>query len=60
MFRLVGALALLLVGGALLLYLLTGDLRYRALAWTFTKIGALVLLGFLALLFVERLVGPLM
>lgn len=60
MFRLVGALALLLVGGALLLYLLTGDLRYRAWAWIFTRIGALVLLGFLALLFVERLVGPLM
>ncbi len=59
MFRLVGALVLLLVGGALVLYLLTGEPRYRTWAWTFTKFGALALLGFLALMFVERLVGPL-
>lgn len=59
MIRLVGALALLLIGGALVLYLLTGEQRYRAWAWTATKVGAILLLGFLALLFVERLVGPL-
>ena len=59
MIRLFAALALLFVGGALVLYLLTGDARYRAWAWKFTRIGALVILAFLALLFVERLVGPL-
>ena len=57
MIRLVGALALLLVGGALVLYLLTGEPRYRAWAWTMTKIGAFLLL---ALMFVERLIGPLL
>ncbi len=60
MIRLVGALALVFVGGALVLYLLTGEPRYRALAWTFTRIGALLVLAFLALLFIERLIGPLL
>ncbi|KAA3654985.1 MAG: hypothetical protein DWQ11_02945 [Proteobacteria bacterium] len=58
--RLVGALALLMVGGSLILYLLSGNPRYRHWAWVFTRVGLVALLVFLALLIVERLLAPIL
>jgi len=58
--RLAAVLALVSIGGALVLYLLTGDPRYRAWAWRFTRVGVVVLLVFIALLFIERLLGPML
>ncbi|WP_323002797.1 hypothetical protein [Denitromonas sp.] len=58
--RLVGALALVMVGGSLILYLLSGNPRYRHWAWVFTRVGLVALLVFLALLIVERLLAPIL
>lgn len=44
----------------MILYLLSGDRRYRALAWTLSKLGAVVVLVFLALLLIERLLAPVL
>ncbi|WP_227817792.1 hypothetical protein [Nitrogeniibacter aestuarii] len=57
--RLAAVLALLSVGGAIVLYLLTGNPAYRVWAWRFARIGAVVLLVFLGLLFIERLLAPM-
>lgn len=58
--RLVGAVALVMVGGSLILYLLSGNPRYRHWAWVFTRVGLVALLVFLALLIVERLLAPIL
>jgi len=58
--RLAAVFALLSVGGAIVLYLFTGNPAYRAWAWRFARIGAIVLLVFLGLLFVERLLAPVL
>ena len=58
--RLVGALALVMVGGSLLLYLLSGNPRNHYWAWVFTRVGLVALLVFLALLIVERLLAPIL
>ncbi|MCB1959049.1 MAG: hypothetical protein KDE68_00735 [Rhodocyclaceae bacterium] len=58
--RAVAALALIGIGGAMVLYLLSGDRRYRAMAWTFSKVGLVVVLVFLALLVIERLLAPML
>lgn len=58
--RLVGALALVMVGGSLILYLLSGNPRYRHWAWVFTRVGLVALLVFLALLLVERVLAPIL
>jgi hypothetical protein len=55
----VGALALLMVGGSLILYLLSGNPRYRYWAWVFTRVGLVTLLVFLALMLIERLLAPI-
>ncbi|TVO56013.1 hypothetical protein [Denitromonas halophila] len=57
--RLAGVLALLMVGGSLILYLLSGNPRYRYWAWVFTRIGLVTLLVFMALLLIERLLAPI-
>ena len=57
--RLAAVLALVSIGGALVLYLLTGNPRYKTWAWRFTRIGLAVLLVFVALLFIERLLAPI-
>ncbi|MBT0962485.1 hypothetical protein [Denitromonas iodatirespirans] len=58
--RLASAIALILVGGSLVLYLLSGNVRYRHWAWVFTRVGLVVLLVFIALLLVERLLAPIL
>ncbi|MCZ4305002.1 hypothetical protein O4G98_09660 [Zoogloeaceae bacterium G21618-S1] len=57
--RLAGVLALLMVGGSLILYLLSGNPRYRHWAWVFTRVGLVTLLVFMALLLIERLLAPI-
>lgn len=57
--RLVALAALLAIGGAVLAWLLTGNPRYKRMAWNMT-VGALVLLLAVMMVFVaERLFGPL-
>lgn len=58
--RLAAVLALVSIGGALVLYLLSGDPRYKTWAWRFTRVGIVVLVVFIALLFIERLLGPML
>lgn len=56
--RLVALAALLAIGGAVLAWLLTGNPRYRAVAWNITLGGLLVLLAVLLIFVADRLVGP--
>lgn len=58
--RLAAALVLVGVGASVVLYLLTGQARYRQWAWRVARIGVVVLLVFLGLLFVERLLAPML
>jgi len=58
--RLAAVLAILSVGGSLVLYLITGNTVYRMWAWRFVRLGAVVLVVFLALLFIERLLAPML
>jgi len=58
--RLAAVLALVSIGGALVLYLLSGAPRYKTWAWRFTRVGIVVLAVFIALLFIERLLGPML
>lgn len=56
--RLFAVLALLGIGGSLVAWLLTGNPRYRLLAWTFFRVAVVVLLVFLALFALERVFLP--
>jgi len=58
--RLAAVLVLLSVGGSVVLYLLTGNPVYRTWAWRFARIGAAVVLVFIALLVIERLLAPIL
>lgn len=57
--RLFAVLALIGIGGAVLAWIFTGDLRYRRLAWMFTRAAVVVLFVFLALFALERVLLPL-
>lgn len=57
--RLVLLLAVLGVGGSVILWLLTGNPRYRNWAWKLFRIGVVVLLAILALFAIERVLVPL-
>jgi succinate dehydrogenase hydrophobic anchor subunit len=57
--RVAAVLSLLSIGGALILYLLSGEPRYKAWAGRFARIGAVVVVVFLLLLFIERLLAPM-
>ncbi|QID17038.1 hypothetical protein G3580_04925 [Nitrogeniibacter mangrovi] len=57
--RLAAVLALISIGGAVVLYLLTGNPGYKLWAWRFARVGAVVLAVFVALLFIERLLAPM-
>jgi heme O synthase-like polyprenyltransferase len=52
-------LAVLGIGGSLLLWLLTGNPRYRLWAWKAFRIALVVLFVFLALFVLERVLVPL-
>ena len=57
--RLLGVLALIGIGGALVAWLLTGNPRYRQWAWNGFRAALVVVLVFLALLALERVLLPL-
>ncbi|WP_332672842.1 hypothetical protein [Aromatoleum sp.] len=57
--RLFGVLALIGIGGSLIAWMLTGNLRYRLWAWNFFRAGLIVVFVFLALLALERVFLPL-
>lgn len=57
--RLVALAALLAIGGAVLAWLLTGNPRYRRVAWNITLGGLVTLLVVLMVFVAERLAGPL-
>lgn len=56
--RLLAALVVIGVALSLLAWLLTGDPRFRAMAWRLFRAGMLLGLVFLLLLFAERLLIP--
>ncbi|TAH49496.1 MAG: hypothetical protein EYC67_03955 [Betaproteobacteria bacterium] len=56
--RLLVLLAVLAIGGSVLLWLLTGNPRYRAWAWKAFRITAVVLFVLLALFALERVLVP--
>lgn len=57
--RLFVLLAVLGIGGSIILWMLTGDPRYRAWAWKAFRIALVVLFVFLALFALERVLVPL-
>lgn len=57
--RVVGLLVILSVAGSLLLWLLTGNSRYKAWAWKAFRVGVVVLFVFLALFALERVLAPM-
>ncbi|MDX5364264.1 MAG: hypothetical protein LPJ91_08940 [Pseudazoarcus pumilus] len=58
-FRLILLAALLAIGGAMVAWFLTGNPRYKRMAWNITLGGLLALLAVLLIFVAERLVGPL-
>ncbi|AWI76967.1 MAG: hypothetical protein C0607_13185 [Azoarcus sp.] len=57
--RVVGLLLLLGIAGSILLWLLTGNRRYRQWAWKIFRAGLVVLFVFLSLFALERLLAPM-
>lgn len=58
--RLLGLLLVLGVAGAVLMWLLTGNPRYRVLAWKIFRAGLVVLFVFLSLFAIERVLAPML
>ncbi|MBR0566663.1 hypothetical protein J5J83_11110 [Azoarcus sp. L1K30] len=57
--RVVGLLLVLATAGSIILWLLTGDRRYRQWAWKIFRVGLVVLLVFLSLFALERVLAPM-
>lgn len=57
--RLLAVLSLLGIGGALLLWLVTGQAQYRRWAWLLARIALVVAFVFFGLLVLERVLAPL-
>lgn len=55
--RILAVIAVIAIGGSILLYLFTGDRRYLALAWRLLKYAAILALILFGLLIAERLMG---
>ncbi len=53
--RIVGALVAIGIGACLVLWLATGDRKWLRHAWLLFRIALVVVVGFLLLLFAERL-----
>lgn len=53
--RIVALLAVVGIGVAVMSWVFTGDRKYLKFAWRVFQVGLAVILGFLALLFFERL-----
>ncbi|KAI5916329.1 MAG: hypothetical protein JSR42_09250 [Proteobacteria bacterium] len=57
--RLLLLLAVLGIGGSLLLWMLTGNPRYRTWAWKAFRVAAVVIFLLLAMFALERVLVPL-
>ena len=57
--RVVGVLLVLGVGGSILLWVLTGNRRYRAWAWKIFRVGLVFLLVVMSLFALERVLVPM-
>lgn len=57
--RLLALFVILGIGGSLVLWLLTGNPRYRQWAWKMFRVGVVVLCVILALFALERVLVPL-
>lgn len=58
--RLVGLLLVLGIAGAVLLWLLTGNPRYRVLALKIFRAGLVAMFVFLSLFAIERVLAPML
>ena len=56
--RLIALAALFAIGGAVLAWLLTGNHRYKQMAWNITLGALLALMAVLRIFVVDRLFGP--
>ena len=57
--RLMLLISVLGIGGSILLWMLTGNPRYKALAWKIFRIALVVLFAILALFAIERVLVPI-
>ncbi|MFU2488213.1 hypothetical protein [Thauera sp. WH-1] len=57
--RLLLLLAVLAIGGSVILWQLTGNPRYKAWAWKAFRAAVVVLFVFLALFAIERVLAPM-
>ena len=57
--RLLLLLAVLCIGGSVILYSLTGNPRYKAWAWKAFRATVVVLFVFLAVFAIERVLAPI-
>lgn len=57
--RLMLLFSVLGIGGSILLWMLTGNPRYKALAWKIFRIALVVLFAILALFAIERVLVPI-
>lgn len=57
--RVLGLLLVLGTAGAIVLWLFTGDRRYRQWAWKIFRVGLVVLFVFLSLFALERVFAPM-
>ncbi|ENO87584.1 hypothetical protein [Thauera linaloolentis] len=58
--RLLLLLAVLGIGGSVILWLITGNPRFKAWAWKAFRIVVVLLLAILALFAVERVLAPML
>lgn len=58
--RLMLLFAVLGIGGSLILWMLTGEPRYKAMAWKVFRIALVVLFAILALFAIERVLMPVL
>jgi hypothetical protein len=56
-FRIVGVLLAIALGTCLVLWLMTGDRKWLRYAWTLFRVALALVVGFLLLLFAERLLA---
>ncbi|MBL8485884.1 MAG: hypothetical protein JNK22_02100 [Rhodocyclaceae bacterium] len=54
--RIVGVLAIIVIGASIVAYVFTGDRRYLSLSWRVTKWGLVFLAAVFALMFLERVI----
>lgn len=58
--RLLLLLAMLGVGGSVILWLLTGNPRFKVWAWKIFRVAVVLLFAFFALFAIERILAPML